>query len=194
MDFSIADRNKTIINHFGLIGLVIKRCRYERLSLTFDDLFQEGVIGLIKAIAKFDHKKGEFSTYAYFWIRSAIVRAIMDKDRIVSVPNYALTRGVKFTSHSSLNEKIYDDVEIIDLIPSPNTEIDETEEKITNALIVKQIINSDILSELEKQILKMRLIGMSHRTIGKKIGISHEWVRKHEGTAHQKIKEKFEKD
>jgi RNA polymerase primary sigma factor len=63
--------------------------RYTCKSLTFDDLVQEGILGLLEAITKFDGSLGNrFSTYATYWIRQAIVRAIEKQDRIIRLPVY----------------------------------------------------------------------------------------------------------
>jgi RNA polymerase primary sigma factor len=63
--------------------------RYTCKSLTFEDLVQEGIIGLLEAINKFDGSLGNrFSTYATYWIRQSIVRAIEKQDRIIRLPVY----------------------------------------------------------------------------------------------------------
>jgi RNA polymerase primary sigma factor len=63
--------------------------RYTCKSLTFEDLVQEGILGLLEAINKFDGTLGNrFSTYATYWIRQAIVRAIEKQDRLIRLPVY----------------------------------------------------------------------------------------------------------
>ena len=61
--------------------------RYARRGMSFMDLIQEGNVGLLRAVTKFDYRKGfKFSTYATWWIRQAISRAIADQSRTIRVP------------------------------------------------------------------------------------------------------------
>ena len=70
-----------------LVVHVAKRYQREDSGLTMQDLIQEGTIGLVRAVEKFDYRRGfRFSTYATLWIRQAIGRALADKGRIVRLP------------------------------------------------------------------------------------------------------------
>lgn len=63
--------------------------KYARWGLSFPDLIQEGNIGLMKAAEKYDYRKGyKFSTYAIWWIRQSMTRAIAEQSRVIRVPVY----------------------------------------------------------------------------------------------------------
>ena len=75
----------------GNLRLVISIAkRYSCYGLDFLDLIEEGNVGLIKAIDKYDHKMGyNFSTYAFWWIRQYIQRAILSQTKTIHIPLYA---------------------------------------------------------------------------------------------------------
>ncbi len=77
--------------------------RYANRGMHFFDLIQEGNIGLIKAVDKFEYKKGyKFSTYATWWIRQAITRAISDQARTIRVPVHMIEQINKVVRESRL--------------------------------------------------------------------------------------------
>ncbi len=72
----------------GLVSIVVKR--YLGVGLSYPDLMQEGNIGLLRAVDKFDHRRGcKFSTYATWWIRQAVRRALANQARTIRLPVHA---------------------------------------------------------------------------------------------------------
>jgi len=86
-----AVKNTFIEHNLKLVVAIAKD--YRNLGLSFPDLIQEGNLGLIRAVEKFDHRRGfKFSTYAVWWIRQALVRAIQNHSRTIRLPSHVHDR------------------------------------------------------------------------------------------------------
>jgi len=93
-------RNRLILANLRLVVHISKK--YVKSGLPFMDLIQDGNIGLLRAVDKFEHERGnKFSTYAFWWIKQCIERGIADKQRTIRIPANVneKIRTINFAGH-----------------------------------------------------------------------------------------------
>lgn len=100
-------KDKLVTSNLRLVIMAAKKYNMHT-SLSFDDLVQEGNMGLIRAVDSFDSTKGwRFSTYAMYWIKQAISRAILNNSRAIRIPVHMLELKSKYGKvHKELLEEL----------------------------------------------------------------------------------------
>ena len=120
-------KNRFIEHNLKLVVAIAKD--YRNLGLSFPDLIQEGNLGLIRAVEKFDHRRGfKFSTYAVWWIRQALVRAIQNHSRTIRLPSHVHDRLQRSQRvRAELTGKLGRDPTAAELAPALGTDLDAIE-------------------------------------------------------------------
>jgi RNA polymerase primary sigma factor len=182
----VAQERFIVANLRLVIG--IARRYVGRSDMDIDDLIQEGNIGLMHALEKFDPQRGvHFSTYAVWWIRQAISRAIDDRGGAIHIPAYLHIADRKAKREdttgayvSVLPAIVSMDIPVAgdedwmfgDTLEAPTTDAEEDAE---DAAILARILAQ--VSEREQAVLLLRYDGRSYAEIGKRFGISGERAR-----------------
>lgn len=158
--------------------------KYQGMGLPLEDLISEGNIGLLSAIDKFEPEKGyHFISYAVWWIRQSIQKAIMDKSRMVRLPVNRIAEADKYgIDVTSLDVPVGDDQDMTvgDFIESQDAGPDQQvlESELKNS--IERIL--DGLSEKERQIIIYRYglrnnKPMSLKEVGDLYGLTKERIR-----------------
>ncbi|MCD1147832.1 sigma-70 family RNA polymerase sigma factor [Peptoniphilus sp. KCTC 25270] len=118
-----------------------KFIRYQTTSMDFDDMYQLGYIGLLKAVERFDlEMENEFSTYATYWIRQSITRGINDSSLLVRIPvhrwdSLANLRKLEYKSEEKFNKVDYDWI---------SKELDLSKEKVMELVMIRNTFMNNV--------------------------------------------------
>jgi RNA polymerase sigma factor (sigma-70 family) len=172
-----AAREELILSNQPLVFFIAKK--YHIPGLPLQDLVQEGNIGLMKAVESFDASKGRFGTYAFWWVRANILKAI-EKNRLVHMPSWR--QGAN--RHGKEDAPLCQIVELEESVPAP-TEEDDGLFKAASENETKQAVQGMLreLAPRERRIICLRFGlgdgGQDHtiEEIGRSVGLTPERVR-----------------
>lgn len=190
-DLYLKAREKLILSNMRLVISIARK--YKTRFLELDDLIQEGVFGLMKAIDKFDVDKGfKFSTYATWWIVQAIARSITENDRVIRIPSHvyeslskinqykntyfqqhghnptakqiAKHTGLKLSLVTSIEDYMVDTLSLDHQYESDSSLLDTfSDERLTPDLYTLQQSTRDYVNQLLKSLKKNEQIILSLR-------------------------------
>jgi RNA polymerase primary sigma factor len=191
-------RRRLVEKNLRLVVSVAKR--YRGMGLPFEELIQEGNIGLMTAVERFDPEMGDrFSTYATWWVRQAIGRAIADKGRVVRLPVHAgekarKTARVRNALSAQLGrEPTYEEVasELREFVEDEGASEmpDGVIRQMENARLIEAI---EGITDRERHVLVRRygLDGQESATLaelGEELGTTRERVRQLQRNAERRL-------
>jgi RNA polymerase primary sigma factor len=184
--------------------------KYTNRGLQFLDLIQEGNIGLMKAVDKFEYRRGyKFSTYATWWIRQAITRAIADQARTIRIPVHMietinkLIRTSRYLVQELGREPNPEEIAERMDIPLEDSHLGDFIEDKNTASPVDSVINIDLAEQVDKvlgsltpreeRVLRMRF-GIGEKSdhtleeVGQDFEVTRERIRQIEAKALRKLR------
>jgi RNA polymerase primary sigma factor len=121
-------KNVFVQHNLKLVVAIAKDFR--NMGITFQDLIQEGNIGLIRAVEKFEYQRGhKFSTYAVWWIRQALIRAIQNHSRTIRIPSHVHDTLLKYyRAYNALEKKLGRDPTTLEIAEAMGIEEERAEQ------------------------------------------------------------------
>ncbi|MAE93427.1 MAG: hypothetical protein CL910_02075 [Deltaproteobacteria bacterium] len=121
-------KNVFVQHNLKLVVAIAKDFR--NMGITFQDLIQEGNIGLIRAVEKFEYQRGhKFSTYAVWWIRQALIRAIQNHSRTIRIPSHVHDTLLKYyRAYNALEKKLGRDPTTLEIAKTMDIEEERAEQ------------------------------------------------------------------
>lgn len=178
-------REKIILHNIRLVNFIAKRY-YNPEKNELDDLFQQGVLGLIKAIKKYDPDKGTFSNYAAWWIKESIIRVFYDSGNIIRIPEHMVQKinslievksklyqelgrePTKKEISSAMDLKLEEVIKIINVIKQPRSleePIDGEDGEITLRDSIKDDLGPTIEETVEEREIGRQLVKTMENTL-----------------------------
>ena len=119
-------KNKFVQHNLKLVIAIAKD--YRNMGIAFQDLIQEGNLGLIRAVEKFDYRRGhKFSTYALWWIRQALIRAIQNQSRTIRIPSHMHDTLLKYyRTFNALSKRLGREPKTSELAEAMKITLDQT--------------------------------------------------------------------
>ena len=120
-------KNKFVQHNLKLVIAIAKD--YRNMGIPFQDLIQEGNLGLIRAVEKFDYRRGhKFSTYALWWIRQALIRAIQNQSRTIRIPSHMHDTLLKYyRTFNALSKRLGREPKTSELSKELKISVEQTE-------------------------------------------------------------------
>ena len=120
-------KNKFVQHNLKLVIAIAKD--YRNMGIAFQDLIQEGNLGLIRAVEKFDYRRGhKFSTYALWWIRQALIRAIQNQSRTIRIPSHMHDTLLKYyRTYNALSKRLGREPKTSELAKELKISLEQTE-------------------------------------------------------------------
>jgi len=186
--------NKLIVANLRLVVKTANRYTYSSISTL--DLIQEGNIGLMYALRKYDPEMGRgFSTYARFWVFALMWRYMQ---RYTSMLSPVLESGhpLLHRCHGLFTED-GEEMDILDTMASPRSLPDEELERAEIASVVRKAVDRSVRSDSDRVVVKNRILAAdpeTYRQIAHRLSLSHEAIRNRESRIMKRIEYRLEEE